>query len=190
MKIIKKDEVITESKLVDIFKTMNIINGKIYIGRTERDDPKYLGSGVYLKFAIKKWGKENFIRETIEINVSSDRESYWIKEYNSQDPKIGYNIAYGGEGSGKMAEATKKKIGDAQKGSKNHNFIDGRTKDKEYKNEYYKQYYKDNRDEILAKYEDNRDEILAKQKEHRQIPEIAAKKREYDKQYYENYKER
>ena len=48
-----------------IYKTINLITGKIYIGQTTKNDPKYFGSGIWIKKAIKKYGKENFIREVL-----------------------------------------------------------------------------------------------------------------------------
>ena len=39
-----------------IYKTTNLINGKIYIGQTTNvDDRNYLGSGVIISKVIKKW---------------------------------------------------------------------------------------------------------------------------------------
>ena len=49
-----------------IYKTTNLVNGKIYIGKDKNNNPSYLGSGKILKLAIKKYGKENFTKETIE----------------------------------------------------------------------------------------------------------------------------
>ena len=43
-----------------IYKTTNLITGKIYVGQDSRDNPQYLGSGIILSYAIKKYGKENF----------------------------------------------------------------------------------------------------------------------------------
>jgi hypothetical protein len=48
-----------------IYKTTNLINGKIYIGQDSNDNKNYLGSGLKLKRAIKKYSKENFIKEVI-----------------------------------------------------------------------------------------------------------------------------
>ena len=79
-----------------IYKTTNLINGKIYIGQSINDDPKYLGSGVFLKNAIEKHGKENFLKEVIDVADSVDelneKEIYWIEKYNSTDKNIGYNL--------------------------------------------------------------------------------------------------
>lgn len=49
-----------------IYITTNLINGKQYIGKDARNNPKYLGSGTYLIKSIKKYGKENFKKEIIE----------------------------------------------------------------------------------------------------------------------------
>jgi group I intron endonuclease len=85
-----------------VYKTTNLINGKFYIGQDLNNNPNYLGSGLMLNNAIKKYGKENFKKEIIEVCNSKDelneREKFWIKELNSQDREIGYNIADGGTG--------------------------------------------------------------------------------------------
>lgn len=85
-----------------IYKTTNLINNKIYIGQKKaaKKANYYLGSGKYLKAAINKYGKENFICEIIEeVNTLEEldsREIYWIKFYNATNRAIGYNISNGG----------------------------------------------------------------------------------------------
>lgn len=84
-----------------IYKTTNKINGKIYIGKDSNNNPKYIGSGVYIRLAIKKHGIENFTKEVLEYCTASninEREKYWIEKENSRDKKIGYNISPGGDG--------------------------------------------------------------------------------------------
>ena len=49
-----------------IYKTTCLINNKIYIGKYCGDWDRYLGSGNLILRAIKKHGKQNFIRETVE----------------------------------------------------------------------------------------------------------------------------
>ena len=104
-----------------IYKTTNKINGKIYVGQTiyHADNSKYLGSGKFLKNAIKKYGKENFMRETIEeTNVKdiNNREIYWIAKLRATDKIVGYNIEPGGQPRHALSEYTKKKISKSEKG--------------------------------------------------------------------------
>ena len=49
-----------------IYKTTNLINGKIYVGKSLYLPDGYLGSGLRLSGAIKKYGKNNFRREILE----------------------------------------------------------------------------------------------------------------------------
>lgn len=83
-----------------IYKTINLLNNKIYIGQDYRNYPKYLGGGQLIKKAIKKYGRENFKKEILEHCNSKEemksREIYWIQFYNSKPP-IGYNLSDGGE---------------------------------------------------------------------------------------------
>jgi len=85
-----------------IYKTTNLVNGKIYIGQDKYNNPRYLGSGKILHLAFKKYSVENFIKEIIEECESKEhldeRERYWINFYKSTDRNIGYNIALGGNG--------------------------------------------------------------------------------------------
>jgi len=93
-----------------IYKTVNLVNGKIYIGQQSTNRKDYLGSGKILQRAIKKYGKENFKKEIIEKCSTkkelNEREIYWIKELNPE-----YNLHEGGIGGyNKFAvEANKKK---------------------------------------------------------------------------------
>lgn len=87
-----------------IYKITNIITGKVYIGETVRSisarwkqhksRAKDLNYKEYLYNSIRKYGIENFVIDEIE-KCSNDeryeRESYWIKEYNSLAPN-GYNL--------------------------------------------------------------------------------------------------
>ena len=119
-----------------IYKTTNLVNGKIYVGQhfTSADDG-YLGSGKWIKRAIKKYRKENFIREIIEFCTSAnvdDKEVYWIDKLNATNPEVGYNISNGGKNNGmlglKHSEKSRKKISLNHKrysGKENPNFGNG-----------------------------------------------------------------
>lgn len=94
-----------------IYKTTNLINGKIYVGKDKKNNPKYLGSGKILKLAIRKYGVENFKKEILEVCTNEliwkEREKFWIKELNAQS--IGYNIAEGGDGGDTISKNPRKK---------------------------------------------------------------------------------
>ena len=86
-----------------IYKTTNLINNKIYIGKKIGDPNKsenYFGSGILLKKAVRKYGKDCFTKEILEIIVDGDmneRERFWIKKFKSNSI-IGYNLTEGGDG--------------------------------------------------------------------------------------------
>jgi len=90
-----------------IYKITNLINNKIYIGRDKNNNPKYFGSGSLIKDAIKNYGKNNFKKEILETcdNESelNEREKYWIKNLNSQNLEIGYNICECGHTSSNLS---------------------------------------------------------------------------------------
>jgi hypothetical protein len=72
-----------------IYKTTNLLNGKIYIGQDTNNNPNYMGSGKIIRDAIKKYGKSSFTKEILEecetIEHLNEREIYWISLFNSTD---------------------------------------------------------------------------------------------------------
>ena len=87
-----------------IYLTTNLITNKIYIGQKKSDKflgNKYLGSGKYLREAIKKYGKDNFsvvvLCECASFEELNEKEIFFIGKYNSTDKSIGYNISLGGD---------------------------------------------------------------------------------------------
>ena len=106
------------NKYHHVYLTTNIINGKQYIGdhstnNLEKD--KYLGSGILIVNAIKKYGKKNFIKKILEeFNTKEEafqaQRNYIIK-YNTLKPN-GYNLSpTGGLGCKNcLLEESKKKI--------------------------------------------------------------------------------
>jgi len=63
-----------------VYLTTNLINNKIYIGvhSTYNLDDGYLGSGIGIKNAIKKYGKQNFKRQIIHYCLSEQDAYQWV----------------------------------------------------------------------------------------------------------------
>lgn len=94
------------------YKTTNKINDKIYYGvhSTKKQDDDYLGSGVNLRRAIKKYGKKNFIREDLKL-FETEKEMYefekeFINERLIYQENI-YNMTIGGVGGFSHIKSTK-----------------------------------------------------------------------------------
>ncbi|MBT4207913.1 GIY-YIG nuclease family protein [Candidatus Woesearchaeota archaeon] len=114
-----------------IYKTTNLLNGKFYIGQTRQNNNRYYkGSGIILSNAIKKYGGENFIVETLEVVDSIDkldeREKYWISklkpEYNISPGGLTNDAVAGGKATLglRRTKEQKKKMSLAQRNSKIH----------------------------------------------------------------------
>jgi group I intron endonuclease len=126
------------NKNMYIYKTTNLANGKFYIGLSRKSveqSTHYLGSGIALKKAIKKYGKENFKKEILEecnsTEMLDEREKYWIFYFNATG-KDGYNITSGGYGNTKgmkgkkHSDETRQKLRNANLGR----FVSEETKQK------------------------------------------------------------
>ena len=126
-----------------IYCITNIINNKKYVGKMSKPVNKsksYLGSGVIINKAIRKYGKESFLKEVLEENLKAEelsiREVFWIEKLNTKLPN-GYNLTDGGEGTigykktltqienhknairgKKTSEETKRKMSEANIGKK------------------------------------------------------------------------
>jgi group I intron endonuclease len=84
-----------------LYRTTNIINNEIYIGvhETKNINDGYLGSGLKLKRAIRKYGKDNFKREILELFPSREEmyaaEKAIVTEEFIKRPDV-YNMTVGG----------------------------------------------------------------------------------------------
>ena len=91
-----------------IYQIKNIINGKLYIGKTEfslekrfkehcKDAFRERNEKRPLYAAMRKYGIDNFEISLIEeTDYPEDREIFWIEQKRSY--KIGYNATLGGDG--------------------------------------------------------------------------------------------
>ena len=84
-----------------VYKITNKINSKYYIGVHKTTNPydSYMGSGVAIKNAIRKYGKENFCKEILFITECKQeaykQEHTLTKDYMLHDT---YNMKQGGVG--------------------------------------------------------------------------------------------
>jgi len=110
------------NKLV-IYRFVNKINGKSYIGKTNNiqrrvrrhiNDSKY--KSIYFHRSLNKYGISNFSIEILcicdNIDELNEMEYHYIKQYKSRQYQNGYNLTDGGEGSyGYItSEETRKKL--------------------------------------------------------------------------------
>jgi group I intron endonuclease len=111
-----------------IYKTTNLLNGKIYVGFHNGKRKNYFGSGTLLTKEIKEHGKENFINEILEYCDEKEyniKEKYWIKKLDATNPDIGYNISLGGSGVDPKT-SREKALGRKFNISKNHADFSGK----------------------------------------------------------------
>ncbi len=112
-----------------IYKITNMVNGKIYIGKTKckLSQRWYIhcnlakrGSNLYLHRAIRKYGLKSFVLEVLDTIGTeyhlSLAERFWIKKYRCNLPKYGYNMTLGGDG-GIATPETRRRISIARTGT-------------------------------------------------------------------------
>lgn len=97
-----------------VYKTTNLVNGRYYVGFHETrnlNDP-YLGSGVFIKKAIKKYGASNFKKELLFVFDNKkdmiDKEIEIVNEEFVNKPET-YNMSKGGCGLSTLSDHMKEK---------------------------------------------------------------------------------
>lgn len=102
-----------------IYKIVNKVNGKTYIGQTTNPDPYQRVRAHFKKTrckdlvyeARKKYGKDVFewevIYQAFDLEELNRAERYFIDLYKSRVPN-GYNIQFGGDGRGRWDEESKR----------------------------------------------------------------------------------
>lgn len=112
-----------------VYKITNKVNGKIYIGVHCTDDLNdgYMGSGLGIKAAIKKYGIDNFTKEIL-VDYDSAEVAYRLEKMLVTEDFVKrrntYNLKRGGVGGsfkgirkGHIVSAeTRAKIGNANRG--------------------------------------------------------------------------
>lgn len=86
-----------------IYKTTCKVNGKIYIGKhkTKRLNDGYMGSGKYLRNAIEKYGRDNFVTEILHVFDTEEEMNNKERELVTEEfclREDTYNLCEGGRG--------------------------------------------------------------------------------------------
>lgn len=116
----------TEKLYNYVYQTKNLINNKTYIGVhcTNDLDDNYLGSGLNLKRAIKKYGINNFKKEILAFydtkKEAFEEENFlvndkWVEDTNN------YNISVGGYGGNTYKGKTEQELNMIREKLKNNN---------------------------------------------------------------------
>lgn len=124
-----------------IYKIVNLINGKVYIGQSDRLNEREREHfyrldrnehhNEHLQRAFNKYGKDNFIFECIEETDDLDnREIHWINKYGGVNSKSNYNLK--DPLTKEWSDYTKVKQSKSMTGENNPNF--GRSWTQEQKN--------------------------------------------------------
>ena len=108
--------------MIGIYKIVNTLNDKVYIGQTINIDFRFYEHkrklrlkqhyNSYLQNAYNKYG-ECFSYEIIEecsLEELDEREIYWINYYKSNNREYGYNIMSGGQSNRCNAQESRDKI--------------------------------------------------------------------------------
>lgn len=115
-----------------VYITTNVINNKKYIGQRKYSAgwESYLGSGVALKAAIKKYGRDNFIREIVYTATSEEDlnevEYTLIAEYKAVESGEFYNLVDGGGTVTGMKHSAETKRGMSERNSGEKNYFYGK----------------------------------------------------------------
>lgn len=124
-----------------IYKTTDLSNGKIYVGKHKATcfTSKYYGSGLVIRRIIK-YCKDNNLDICSRLSVEvidtansleelNEKERYWIAQLNSRDYQIRYNLLAGGDGgdsfhtlSPEHQEILRQKYRERSAGENNPNF--------------------------------------------------------------------
>lgn len=112
-----------------VYVTTNLINGRKYLGKRCHKKRGYLGSGIALNEAIKKYGKDNFhkviIAEYSTLEEAAAEEKRLSILWDVVNSSEWYNVIPGGTGGSQkgriLSEETKKRISDAKKGTPSWN---------------------------------------------------------------------
>jgi group I intron endonuclease len=116
-----------------VYKITNKVNGKVYLGQTNDHVQRWAQHRSaalneptqVVARAMKKYGIDSFTFEVVgscrTLKEVNDFEPQFIEQYNSCDPKFGYNVEKGGGGMPRSPETCKKMSEGIRKYYETHN---------------------------------------------------------------------
>ena len=121
----------SENENYKVYVHINKINGKRYFGITKQKvekrwlNGKGYGGNKYFNRAIEKYGWHEGFEHIVVAKGLTEDEAKWlevelIREFDTTNPKYGYNISIGGEGGSgcNPNEEARKKMSESAKGRK------------------------------------------------------------------------
>jgi len=126
MKLNTKDQ-----KKIGIYLIRNLINGKVYIGKSKniyyrlkdhitRLNTKNKNENLHLTNSWHKYGKENFAYvvleyfEELDEKLLSEKELYYMQKYDSLNRNKGYNLRYDSSTGLVVSKETRKRMSESQ----------------------------------------------------------------------------
>lgn len=109
-----------------VYKTVHVLTGRYYIGKTNGNNPSYLGSGVLFRKYLKKYGPEAFTQEILFDRLTKEEADFLEESLVTQqvvDDPLSLNLTCGGRGGYQSIEHKEKIANLNRQKAKNPQFI-------------------------------------------------------------------
>lgn len=109
-----------------VYKTVHVLTGRYYIGKTNGNNPTYLGSGTLFRKYLKKYGPEAFAQEILFDRLTKEEAEYIEESLVTQqvvDDPLCLNLTCGGRGGYQSKEHREKIANKNRQKAKNPKFL-------------------------------------------------------------------